>query len=685
MEDTTEELTELFSATVLAPEVLNELQSIQRLHSISAQELFYKWESYSLRMGSEETKLDYKTVRDFKKDLNEALERDVRRKAADAKTERRVGATPRGIGGAGNVLGILDGIVPNTPRVVGTGSGMKRKVNFETPGAKVGKSRGMSSPSDLKTPGDATTATTSFEDRPDPGLIQYTINDQIPLPESTTAPSEPRIKLKANTELAKFAYKTQSMKLSSSSEVLDDRINEFLLLLQDQHGFEDGAFGNAARRSTNEIIAVGRIACDSNEGKLNTNSIVLEMSRKWGSGHRVPLNLDGVPSYQFFPGKIVALRGINASGDFFTVSEILSIPLLPPAATNASDIDAFNARVQVASSASDEDETTDSASSTPPLNIILASGPYTPDTTLDFSPFTALLSTASATHADTLILTGPFLDIEHPLLRTGDFDLPSNLPFPISPDKATLTDLFKAHFSLPLAKLCNALPTISVILIPTPRDAIAKHVAWPQDRLPKKELMLPKQVQCVTDPITLSLNEIVAGISGLDVFEQIKASEISAGTARQDGLLVRACKSVIEQRHFFPVFPPVETFSSPAAGGLKMKVEAEDGGDVDGDEEMLDVLSRPMGPMLDLTYLKLGEWLNVRPDLLVSPSVLPPFARVVENVLTINPGTLSKRRGPGTYARMTVLPVAVSEEERDIDALVPHKLWERTRVDIVKI
>ena len=58
---------------------------------------------------------------------------------------------------------------------------------------------------------------------------------------------------------------------------------------------------------------------------------------------------------------------------------------------------------------------------------------------------------------------------------------------------------------------------------------------------------------------------------------------------------------------------------------------------------------------------------------------------MVESVLTINPGTLSKKRGPGTYARVTVLPAAVSDEEREKGEVLGHKMFERCRVDIVRI
>jgi DNA polymerase alpha subunit B len=51
----------------------------------------------------------------------------------------------------------------------------------------------------------------------------------------------------------------------------------------------------------------------------------------------------------------------------------------------------------------------------------------------------------------------------------------------------------------------------------------------------------------------------------------------------------------------------------------------------------------------------------------------------------INPGTLSKRRAAGTYARLVILPATITDEEREKGFAVAHKLWERARVDIVKI
>jgi DNA polymerase alpha subunit B len=100
MEDNTEELNEIFGASFpqgLPEDILKELRSILRLHSISPQELFYKWESYTLKMGSEDMKVSLETIREFKKDVQDVLKRESRGKAHARGGEKRggPGATPR--------------------------------------------------------------------------------------------------------------------------------------------------------------------------------------------------------------------------------------------------------------------------------------------------------------------------------------------------------------------------------------------------------------------------------------------------------------------------------------------------------------------------------------------------------------------------------------------------------------
>jgi DNA polymerase alpha subunit B len=103
------ELNSLFAPSGnLPPDVIGELESILRLHSTSAQELFYKWESYSLKMGAEDTKLDLNTVRMFKKDMQNSLERNPhdRHIGRGADKKSNVGATPRNTTTGGDVFGM---------------------------------------------------------------------------------------------------------------------------------------------------------------------------------------------------------------------------------------------------------------------------------------------------------------------------------------------------------------------------------------------------------------------------------------------------------------------------------------------------------------------------------------------------------------------------------------------------
>ena len=325
----TDTINELFApaGSALPADVVNELLVIMRLHTLSAQEMFFKWESYVIKMGVENIRMEYKSVREFKKDLQDALERESRSKGhVMQSTNKKTAPTPRAGGGGGDVFDMLDGMTSATPGPKSNAS--KRKAgNFATPAAKSVKNGVNSSPSDFKTPAVPKDAQgTLFEDRQNAGQVVESLNSHLAAASMLSEPpAEARVKLKANTELQKFAYKGMAMKLSESSEILDDRIDTFTDLVQEHHQLPDSAFGNPAAQSTAEIVAVGRIACDQPNGKLNAASLVLETSRRMGAGMRVPLRLDGV-SYDFFPGRIVALRGTNVSGEYFAVTQVLSMP-----------------------------------------------------------------------------------------------------------------------------------------------------------------------------------------------------------------------------------------------------------------------------------------------------------------------------------------------------------------------
>jgi DNA polymerase alpha subunit B len=430
-----------------------------------------------------------------------------------------------------------------------------------------------------------------FSERQNIGQIVETLNDHLPAAEAPLAPfAEPRIKFTSNTDVHKFTYKPMAMRLSESSEVLDERIDEFTSVIQKANNFDDAAFGNPTCQSTSEIVAVGRIASDTPESKLAHSSLMLETSRRMGAGRRVSLKVQPELSFRLFPGQIVALRGQNASGQDFVVSEMLSVPFLPDPRTPPADLEAVNERLG------------DTAESSP-LNVVCASGPYCADDNLAFEPLGALCSKAAHDGIDALVLHGPFLDVEHPLIASGDFECPEAKGLD---SDAVMPALFRRMISIHLKQLCTANPNIVIVLIPSVRDAVSKHVSWPQDRLPKKELGLPRQVTMMTNPCTFWLNEVVIGTSSLDVLGELRREEVTGGKTQQD-LLTRLSRYLIEQRHYFPLFPPVARENLPRTGTAS---------------------GLATGACLDVGNLKLGEMLKVRPDVIITPSSLPAFARV---------------------------------------------------------
>ena len=391
------------------------------------------------------------------------------------------------------------------------------------------------------------------------------------------------------------------MKLSETSGILDDRIDDFTTVVQEYHKLEDSEFGSAASQSTTEIVAVGRIASDSPEGKLNAASLVLETSRRTGMGLRVPLKLDSVRRWNFFPGQVVALRGTNASGNEFVVKEILEAPLLPSAASLPSALQAHRERLRGGPDAMEDD------SEPAPLSVIFAAGPYTADDNLDYEPLHHLCGKAADTYVDAVVLTGPFLDMDHPLIATGDFDLPEEANF--DPDTATMSTAFKYLVAPAINRVAMSNPQTTIILVPSVRDVLAKHVSWPQDSFPRKELGLPKTVRVVTNPMTLSVNEILLGVSSQDILSQLRAEEVVSrnGPGASTDLMSRLCRYLIEQRHYFPLFPPTDRSRLP-------KIGTDDG--------------VATGAVLDVGFLELGEMVSVRPDVMMVPSSLPPFAKV---------------------------------------------------------
>ncbi|KAK6536519.1 DNA-directed DNA polymerase alpha subunit pol12 [Arthrobotrys megalospora] len=627
----------------LPDEVMAELQNMLRLYNIDAEELFFKWEEYCLKMG-EDIKLNMKNITAFKDDAREQFEIEMRAKSKAAQAPAARGAQ-RTAKNAGDVFNMLDGLTPATPRSSGP-SAAKRKferAGYETPLAeRTSKLAVGSSPvgpgSVFRTPGTAATSL-PFRNRTDPGKVMEVLNPYIKLPQLPLPGYEgyqSRVKCIVNVKTINFQYKPMYQQLTKASEYFDDLIDEYADTIGDEHEIPAEDFCNPCSKLPEEVVVVGRIVTDVMDSQKRSNeaSLLLEASRGGGAGKRVRLDLTALKGYAFFPGMLVAFKATNPTGDKLIVNSILDPPTYFEACSSVAQL---------------EDEVQKLSSGN--LNVFIAAGPYTTDDNLDFEGLIELVDKIVETEPDVVFLSGPFIDTEHPKVKLGDF--------PVDMDNFSgyvLEDLFKQKITSQLNRITKSM----IMLVPSTRDAVSKHVAFPQDRFQKKLLGLQPNVQLLTNPSMLAINEIQFGISTTDILFHLNMQEVKAtGKKVEMNTFHRLANYVVSSSHFYPLFP------APEASQVGYTTP------------------------LDVPRLRLCEFPdNVKPDVLILPSNLPGTAKVVNDVVTVNPGFLSTKRTAGTYAFLTILPPSSVLEENGGQPApdgLRRKVHQRARVEIRRI
>lgn len=87
--------------------------------------------------------------------------------------------------------------------------------------------------------------------------------------------------------------------------------------------------------------------------------------------------------------------------------------------------------------------------------------------------------------------------------------------------------------------------------------------------------------------------------------------------------------------------------------------------------------------------MDLAQWPTVTPDVLVLPSSLPPFAKIVDGTVVINPGHVGEGDHEAAHlARLTAHALPKVELETQVengDEARMHDVWQRTRVDLLSL
>ncbi|KAI5960587.1 POL12 [Candida pseudojiufengensis] len=562
---------------------------------------------------------------------------------------------------------------PNISKTKDINSGRKplskRSINNEntpsTPQIKKRKVLESSSPA----PADYDTANSTFNTSPIKPAKQShtlieTLNPHIENFELNNTDNNP-IKLTANFDPLKFKFRTLQMKLLESADVLDDQIDTMAEIYQEENKTEDLQFGNPCLSSQFDILCCGRIVPDSpsyNQEILNKKSLYLETSRLSGVGQRVPLDLSGLNGYSFFTGQIVILKGRNPTGKEFCVEQVMPLPQLGTSVSSKEELEEF-----------------ESLQNGEGLKVVIASGPYTNSNKLNFTKLENLIEKLNTEiHPNVIILNGPFIDLTNKEVEEGDF--PS---LPKDQQPRNLDDVFRMLITPILKKIDSK---IQVIILPSLKDSSANHCSYPQDSFDRKKLQLPKNVKCFPNPSSFAVNEMLIGSSNLDIFKDLKEvlkQDDSISNNRFDRIITH----IIEQRRYYPVMPgSIASTATHSDNNISDLANGASG-------EFLNGLSIG-GSCLEIPYMGLSELGTSIPDVLILPSDLKAFAKIVKGVVVINTGQFirpskSSEVEDGTYAILSLLPPKVDEGgENNVekveteDNVYHHNIYKRSRIDL---
>lgn len=620
------------------------------MYRLGAEQLYDKWEAFSLNSisksnadGTEEVKLNEQTLEKFKDYLKEGLKQSV--KAGPKQSEFKLAKNGTKKLDINNISSYMDFLQPKSSKTY-----HKRSLKSLQPSSFDPSSNLMeldqASVSNKSMLTSSNNIIESFKKRTDSGEIESVFNSNlapfVDSSQSLSGQSRPKVEIALHPNCLQNKVRYMYEKVPEKALAIDERINSMGLHVLEGREATDVVDPQLASQSP--VFTYGRIVSES-EQKLNETSVLLQVSRQVGYGNHVRLNLNGVSEYSIFPGQVLGVEGINQMGrDLFTASKIINPSIQSMESSSTKELHKYQYDANYGSGY--------------PLKLITAAGPFCLEGTAEFEALKELLSKAETEQPDVLIVLGPFVDDQTPMASSGELPLLE-------------ADLFSVFVEI-IAEFLKNLPKCKVILLPSPRDAMHPWLEFPQPALSLREYLkttyfqsrensrVLERIYCLPNPCIFKINEIFIGASTCDVLHDLSQTEISRGDTRTLGAEDRIgclARHVLAQRSFYPLDPPP-------------------------------VDSRTL---IDYKHLSNIE-LHVKPDVMILPSVLPHFAKSVEETLVINPGKLVIRKKGGTFSIMTVYPIDEKELnntssgiEEESDQYMYHGVDQRARVDVIRI
>ncbi len=286
------------------------------------------------------------------------------------------------------------------------------------------------------------------------------------------------------------------------------------------------------------------------------------------SGKRVRLDVSKLATACVFCGQVLMLLGSNPTGACFVALQAIPLPAQPLPRTLRSKLANYHQGVQHMGGKH--------------MSIVVASGPYTLQSNLSFEPVKELFDYLRRTAVSAVILTGPFLDHTHPLLQ------PSAANGAMDP-----VHMLKQVFNIiqTQARDAGVLCCVSPSMADACDGGSSFLSVYPQCKFNREVTGEDGQFfKSLSNPYTIALNEVVISVSGEDCLKAVR--QVSITRACPDGM-AQLSRFMMQSRSFQPQFP--------VADGLCM------------DPSQRHQVALP-----------------VTPDILVTPSILNPFCKNVD-------------------------------------------------------
>ncbi|XP_057212581.1 DNA polymerase alpha subunit B [Triplophysa rosa] len=314
------------------------------------------------------------------------------------------------------------------------------------------------------------------------------------------------------------SYKYMFQRLRDIRDVLTGKIEELGEELRTHFNIEE--FSPVSLPVQDSITVLGQVCCDSN-GKLNAQSVLLEAGQEQG-GRQVPVDLSELKEFSLFPGQVVVMEGMNASGEKFVATKLYEGISLP-----------FYSPVEVKQEVDEVSE---------PVMVMMSCGPYTPCDSLSYDPLIDLITIINKDRPDVCILFGPFVDSKHEQI-----------------EKNQVTEQFETIFKRCVDSIVEGTKGTGcrLVFVPSQRD-VHHHYIYPQPpfslpNLSKEDAM---RVTLAPDPCTLLIGNVTFGLTSTDILFYMGAEEISSGTGTER--FSRIMKHMLTQRSYYPLYPPAE-------------------------------------------------------------------------------------------------------------------------------